>query len=197
MQKLRQEAEVMKDHAWLARFRKGNVSMSGQAGKDIANYVDRLLEKVIVGCTDRTIVCLCGSTRFMEAWQKANLEETLAGRIVLSVGCNTKSDADLQRMGELSAEKKIELDELHKRKIDLADEILILNCLVQVCPKCETIWNKDSLGGRSTLTVLTCSCGCDLSEVPHRGYIGASTRSELEYARDRGKWIRFLNPEAA
>ncbi len=73
------------------------------------------------------IVCLCGSTRFMEAWQKANLDETLAGRIVLAVGCNTKSDADLQRMGELSDEKKVELDALHKRKIDIADEILVLN----------------------------------------------------------------------
>lgn len=73
------------------------------------------------------IVCLCGSTRFMEAWQAANLSETLAGRIVLSIGCNTKSDADLQRLGELTPEKKAELDDLHKRKIDLADEILVLN----------------------------------------------------------------------
>lgn len=73
------------------------------------------------------VVCLCGSTRFMEAWQAANLRETLAGRIVLSIGCNTKSDADLQRLGTLTPEKKAELDELHKRKIDLADEILVLN----------------------------------------------------------------------
>lgn len=73
------------------------------------------------------VVCLCGSTRFMEAWQAANLAETLAGRIVLSVGCNTKNDADLQRMGDLTAAKKAELDDLHKRKIDLADEILVLN----------------------------------------------------------------------
>jgi cell division protein FtsB len=77
--------------------------------------------------TRPVIVCLCGSTRFMEAWQAANLSETLAGKIVLSIGCNTKSDADLQRMGELTDEKKAELDELHKRKIDLADEILVLN----------------------------------------------------------------------
>jgi hypothetical protein len=74
-----------------------------------------------------TIVCLCGSTRFMEAWQAANLSETLAGKIVLSIGCNTKSDADLQRLGELTAVKKAELDDLHKRKIDLADEVFVLN----------------------------------------------------------------------
>lgn len=76
-----------------------------------------------------TIVCLCGSTRFMEAYQDANLEETLAGRIVLSVGCNTKSDADLFG-GKLPSEQaalKEQLDRLHKQKIDLADEILVLN----------------------------------------------------------------------
>jgi hypothetical protein len=75
------------------------------------------------------IVCLCGSTRFMEAFQKANLAETMAGNIVLSVGCNTKSDADLfSGMDKESAiALKHQLDELHKRKIDLADEILVLN----------------------------------------------------------------------
>lgn len=69
------------------------------------------------------IVCLCGSTRFMEAFQQANIQETLAGRIVLTVGCDTKSDA----MVGLSAEVKRMLDELHFRKIDLADEVLVLN----------------------------------------------------------------------
>lgn len=69
------------------------------------------------------IVCLCGSTRFMEAYQTANLMETLAGHIVLSVGCNTKSDAGLS----LSADTKRRLDQLHLRKIELADEILVLD----------------------------------------------------------------------
>ena len=76
-----------------------------------------------------TIVCLCGSTRFMEAFQAANLKETLAGKIVLSVGCNTKSDVDLFKNYEYEdmIGMKGMLDELHKRKIDLADEVLILN----------------------------------------------------------------------
>lgn len=74
-----------------------------------------------------TIVCLCGSTRFGDAFHEWNLRETLAGRIVLSIGCNTKSDTDLMLAGELTEEDKIRLDELHKRKIDLADEVLILN----------------------------------------------------------------------
>lgn len=70
------------------------------------------------------IVCLCGSTKFMHAFQQANLTETVDyGNIVLSVGCNTKSDAGLQ----LGADTKKRLDDLHKRKIDLADEILVLN----------------------------------------------------------------------
>ena len=69
------------------------------------------------------IVCLCGSTRFTEAFQRANLEETLAGHIVLSIGCDFKSDEALG----LSGNEKILLDELHLRKIDLADEVLILN----------------------------------------------------------------------
>jgi len=75
------------------------------------------------------IVCLCGSTRFMETFQRINLNETLDGKIVLSVGCNTKSDAQLfeNYTGENKEKIKERLDELHKRKIDLADEVFILN----------------------------------------------------------------------
>ncbi len=76
-----------------------------------------------------TIVCLCGSTRFFSAFQEANLLETLAGRIVLTVGCDMKSEADL--FADLTSEQqddiKHRLDALHLRKIDLADEILVLN----------------------------------------------------------------------
>lgn len=106
-----------------------------------------------------TIVCLCGSTRFYEEFQRANLEETLAGRIVLTIGCDTKSDGDLfatMTEGELEA-LKTRLDELHLRKIDLADEVLILNV---------------------------------------GGYIGQSTRKELNYARSLDKKIRFLESES-
>jgi hypothetical protein len=73
--------------------------------------------------TRPVIVCLCGSTRFLHAFQDATLRETLAGRIVLSIGCNTKSDDDLA----LEPVDKDALDLLHLFKIDLADEILILN----------------------------------------------------------------------
>lgn len=74
-----------------------------------------------------TVVCLCGSTRFIATFCEANLRETLAGRIVLSIGCETKSDGDLLLAGELTEEDKARLDELHLRKIDLCDEILVLN----------------------------------------------------------------------
>lgn len=75
------------------------------------------------------IVCLCGSTRFSEAFQQANFDETLAGNIVLTIGCDMKSDSELfkdKTEVELEEVKK-ELDQLHLRKIDLADEVLILN----------------------------------------------------------------------
>lgn len=75
------------------------------------------------------VVCLCGSTKFGEAFRLAQLQETLAGRIVLTIGCNMKSDDDL--FGNMAqpakdAIKKM-LDELHLRKIDMADEVLFLN----------------------------------------------------------------------
>lgn len=76
-----------------------------------------------------TIVCLCGSTRFGEAFREAQFRETMAGKIVLTIGCNMKSDTELfGHMSETEKEavKKM-LDELHKRKIDLASEVLFLN----------------------------------------------------------------------
>ena len=74
------------------------------------------------------IVCLCGSTRFYKEFQRAYFEETLAGRIVLSVGFYPHASEEVhgQNIG-ITIEQKIQLDELHLRKIDLADEVLILN----------------------------------------------------------------------
>ena len=76
-----------------------------------------------------TIICLCGSTRFWREFQDASLRETLAGKIVLSIGAATGTDE--QHFGNLPPAEyqriKSQLDELHLRKIDLADEILVLN----------------------------------------------------------------------
>lgn len=68
------------------------------------------------------IVCLCGSTKFKDEFTRANREETLQGKIVLSVGFFAHSGD-----GEPSEEQKALLDELHLRKIDLANEVLFLN----------------------------------------------------------------------
>ena len=81
----------------------------------------------------------------------ANVRETDAGRIVLTVGRFVHVD------GEMSAAETRKLKTLHLRKIDLADEVLILNV---------------------------------------GGYIGESTRVELQYARAHGKAVRFLEPES-
>lgn len=77
-----------------------------------------------------TVVCLCGSTRFWQQFQRSSLGETMAGRIVLSIGAATGTDDE--HFGNLPAQEydriKAMLDSLHLRKIDMADEVLILNC---------------------------------------------------------------------
>lgn len=104
------------------------------------------------------IVCLCGSTRFKDAFDEANYQETMAGRIVLSVGFIMHATGNKHGEGVgATPEQKIALDELHKRKIDLADEVLVLNV---------------------------------------GGYIGSSTRSEIDYAIAHGKPIRYLEGAA-
>lgn len=75
------------------------------------------------------IVCLCGSTRFSKEYQEANLRETLAGNIVLTIGCDMKGDAHLfaDKTDEELQKIKSDLDMLHREKIYLADEVLVLN----------------------------------------------------------------------
>ena len=75
------------------------------------------------------IVCLCGSARFGEQFQESYLEETLAGHIVLSIAAVSGGDEAL--FARLSPDEQVSLQnklaELHRHKIDLADEVLILN----------------------------------------------------------------------
>ena len=94
------------------------------------------------------IVTLCGSIRFKQEFIDANINETLAGSIVLSVGGFGHADNV-----SLTEKEKEMLGTLHKQKIDMSDEILVLNV---------------------------------------GGYIGKSTESEIEYARQQGKGVRFL-----
>ena len=66
------------------------------------------------------IVCLCGSIRFVDQLRAANRDLALAGVIVLAPGEMDQSITD---------EQKTALDALHRRKIDLADRVLIVSHL--------------------------------------------------------------------
>ena len=97
------------------------------------------------------VITLCGSTRFKDAFIEAQKQLTLEGNIVISVGLFGHSgDAEVWDEGT-----KEMLDDMHKRKIDMADEIFVINV---------------------------------------DGYIGSSTRSEIEYAIETGKAVRYLEP---
>ena len=102
------------------------------------------------------VVTLCGSTRFKEQFMKAQKELTLKGYIVISVGLfgHSGDEEVWENMDEGTLTKTKEmLDDMHKRKIDMADEIFVINC---------------------------------------HGYIGDSTKSEIEYAKEHGKIINYL-----
>jgi hypothetical protein len=107
------------------------------------------------------VITLCGSTRFKEAFIEAQKRLTLEGNIVISVGLFGHSgDTEVwEGMSEDTLTKTKEmLDDMHKRKIDMADEIFVINV---------------------------------------GGYIGSSTRSEIEYAASAGKTVRYLEPVEA
>lgn len=99
------------------------------------------------------IVCLCGSTRFYQAFQEVNYRLTMSGVIVLSVGFYPHNPQVHGETVGCTPEQKKVLDELHFRKIDLADEVHVLNV---------------------------------------GGYIGESTRNEIEYATKLNKPISYL-----
>ncbi|MEU6457087.1 hypothetical protein [Streptomyces sp. NPDC047065] len=72
------------------------------------------------------IVVICGSTRFMTEMNEAELRETEAGRIVVKPGCDVKSPHELwSDPGEAEA-LKVRLGDLHRAKIRLADEALVV-----------------------------------------------------------------------
>ena len=102
------------------------------------------------------VITLCGSTRFKEEFIKVQKQLTLEGNIVISVGLFGHSgDSEVwENMDEGTFTKTKEmLDDMHKRKIDMADSIFVINV---------------------------------------GGYIGDSTRSEIEYAKNNGKEVRYL-----
>ena len=76
------------------------------------------------------VITLCGSTRFKDAFLEAQKRLTLEGNIVISVGLFGHSgDSEVwEGMSEdtLTRTKEM-LDDMHKRKIDMADEICVIN----------------------------------------------------------------------
>ena len=95
------------------------------------------------------VITLCGSTKFKDDFMREQKRLSLEGNIVISVGLFGHSgDNEVWSEGT-----KAMLDDMHKRKIDMADEIFVINV---------------------------------------GGYIGDSTRSEIEYAKSTGKRIEFL-----
>ena len=97
------------------------------------------------------VITLCGSTLFKDAFIEVQKRLTLEGNIVISVGLFGHSGDD-----EVWTEGTKEmLDDMHKRKIDMADEIFVINV---------------------------------------GGYIGSSTKSEIEYATATGKIVNYLEP---
>jgi hypothetical protein len=101
------------------------------------------------------VITLCGSTRFKKEFIEVQKKLTLKGHIVISVGLfgHSGDDEVWDGMDEDTLTKTKEmLDDMHKRKIDMADEIYVIN---------------------------------------KGGYIGESTRSEIEYAKAHGKIINY------
>ena len=95
------------------------------------------------------IITLCGSTKFKDEFIAEQKRLTLEGNIVISVGLFGHS-GDEEVWTKVT---KVMLDDMHKRKIDLADEIFVINV---------------------------------------GGYLGSSTRSEIDYAIKTGKIVRYL-----
>jgi hypothetical protein len=102
------------------------------------------------------VITLCGSTRFKDEFMEAQKRLTLEGNIVISVGLfgHSGDNEVWENMDEGTLTKTKEmLDDMHKRKIDMADEVYIINV---------------------------------------GGYIGDSTRSEIEYAKQNGKTVKYM-----
>jgi len=101
----------------------------------------------------RGIICLCGSTKFKQEFEKANRLLTMSDWIVLSVGSFHHSEDNSKIKSEI-VKRKRQLDLLHLRKIELAQVILIIDV---------------------------------------KGYIGISTKREIEYAQNLGKNILYYS----
>ena len=108
---------------------------------------------VIAAVLRPKVICLCGSTKFKGQINAANAKLSLEGNLVISLGLFGHTDMPDVNWTTGGSKLKTMLDELHKRKIDLADEILVINV---------------------------------------GGYIGESTRSEIDYAVAHNKVVKYM-----
>lgn len=97
-------------------------------------------------------ICYCGSLRFIDKFKEVEYQSVIDGNIALLPCCMF---VDIQREYGAESDYKQKADDLHKRKIDICDEVFVLNV---------------------------------------GGYIGESTRSEIDYALSIGKPVNYLEP---
>lgn len=71
------------------------------------------------------VVTLCGSTKFKDEFIKVQRDLTLGGNIVISVGLFAHKEENSEKFAEDGT--KAMLDDMHKRKIDMADSIFVIN----------------------------------------------------------------------
>jgi len=98
-----------------------------------------------------TIVCICGSTRFMDAMAEADRALTWAGNIVVRPGVDMKTPHPMWADPADAEAGKQRLDDLHRRKIDLADRVLIVGSYIGDSTKAEIAYSR-SLGKPVTFT---------------------------------------------
>ncbi|WP_331759726.1 hypothetical protein [Streptomyces anulatus] len=95
-----------------------------------------------------SIVAICGSTRFMADMAEAELRETYAeprGNIVVKPGCDLKTPHPLWSDPVEAEALKDRLDELHRSKILLADEVLVVGDYIGDSTRAEIAYAR-SLG---------------------------------------------------
>ena len=116
---------------YVERFAHGGMSSGYVCGRFwIAKGIPLLIENLRRVKGGYPVITLCGSTRFKDAFMETQKRLTLEGNIVISVGLFGHSgDSEVwENMdeGTLTATKKM-LDDMHRRKIDMADEIFVIN----------------------------------------------------------------------
>lgn len=125
--------------------------------------------------TRRKIVTLLGSTRFKKEFLEAARDEGMKGHIVLTVNWFTHAD------GSCGEEAEKGFQNMHFDKIDMSDEMVVVNPPLWRCKLCRA-WKPND--GRS--------CGHSIENLEKESYIGEQTRKEIEYCEGTKKPVRYL-----